>query len=94
MGIYRHLTIDCCSRTSLKGFLLGYRKVTIGNNLLIIKPLSPEEIDGKLTQEDFLGSPEQLLKKHTCSFGLEVVAEKLRFDFQESVPAILPACVK
>ncbi|KAK7111909.1 hypothetical protein V1264_011460 [Littorina saxatilis] len=39
------LTIDCCSRTSLKGFLLGYRKVVIGNNLLSIKPLSSEEFD-------------------------------------------------
>ncbi|KAK7500907.1 hypothetical protein BaRGS_00007787 [Batillaria attramentaria] len=40
-----NLTIEGVSRTSLKGLLLGYRRVTIGNQLLDIKPLSTEEID-------------------------------------------------
>ena len=43
----RNLTIDCVSRTSLKGFLLGYRKVYIGDNQLEIKALAAEEFKSK-----------------------------------------------
>ncbi|XP_076458929.1 uncharacterized protein LOC143292484 [Babylonia areolata] len=39
-----NLTIDCSSRASLRGFLLGYRKVIIDSSLLVIKPLA-EDID-------------------------------------------------
>nr|KAG5709496.1 hypothetical protein BaRGS_023178 [Batillaria attramentaria] len=43
-------TTEGVSRTSLKGLLLGYRRVTIGNQLLDIKPLSTEEIDANGTR--------------------------------------------
>ncbi|XP_076440032.1 uncharacterized protein LOC143279772 [Babylonia areolata] len=40
-----NLTIDCVSRTSLKGFLLGYRKVVIGNVQVNIKALSVQDFN-------------------------------------------------
>lgn len=40
-----NLAIDCVSRTSLKGFLLGFRKVTIGNSQLNIRALSVQDFN-------------------------------------------------
>ncbi|KAL8565052.1 hypothetical protein ACOMHN_003428 [Nucella lapillus] len=54
-----NLTIDCVSRTSLKGFLLGYRKVIIGSNLLNVKALSVKDFDMEDLRKEVWGERRQ-----------------------------------